>query len=147
MTASSLATIHTLTDIDYWHMTATCSICGKYSPIYVTRGSQIATCMAVLKKRPEWGVKNSDVIVEYIQKHKCTRCGLWGLGLEKDFKFFELHLPFGQKIRMLARTLEPEQLIQELEKRDLYCGKCYPYIVQSYRENNPTPKVEPKTGQ
>jgi hypothetical protein len=134
VTSSSLATAHVLTDIDFWHMTATCSVCGRHSPIYVTRGSQVATCLAVLRKRHDWGIRNSDVIVEYIQKHQCKRCGVWGLGLEKDFKFFELHLLYAQKIRILARTFEPEQLILELEKRDLYCGKCYPYIVESYRE-------------
>ncbi len=137
MTASNIATIHTLTDIDYWHMTATCSICGLHSPIYVTRGSQVATCLAVLRKRHDWGVRNSDVIVEYIQKHQCKRCGVWGLGLEKDFKFLEQQLPFAQKVRILARTLEPDQLRLELEKRDLYCGKCYPYVVEGYKENNP----------
>jgi hypothetical protein len=128
-------------------MTATCSVCGKHSPIFVTRGSQVTTCMTVLKKRHEWGIKNSDIIVEYIQKHQCKRCGVWGLGLEKDFKFFELPLPFAQKVRMLARTLEPEQLRLELEKRDLYCGKCYPYILESYKKNNPIPPVESKVSQ
>ena len=100
--------------------------------------------MGVLRKRHDWDIRNSDVTVEYIQKRQCKRCGVWGLGLEKDFKFVELRLPFAQRIRILARTLEPEQLRLELEKRDLYCGKCYPYIVESYRENNPISLGKPK---
>jgi hypothetical protein len=137
-----IAASHSLAEIDRERMTAVCSTCG-FTSIYFSRQLSIVVCEKEAENLNLWGKGNNRIIREYIQKHKCKRCGVWGLGLEKDFKFFELHLTLDRKIKRLARTIEPDELKLELEKRDLYCKKCYWYAEREYKQDIPIPPVKP----
>jgi hypothetical protein len=76
---------------------------------------------------------NTRLVHDYKRSHGCKRCGVQGLAPGK-YRFFDLPLPPEQKIRRLVVKLDPEQLIVELEKHDLYCQNCHPYVLEHYHK-------------
>jgi hypothetical protein len=91
------------------------------------------------KKRIE---ENTRLVHDHKRSHSCKRCGIqgWGPG---SLRFFECSLPRDRKIRRLSVKLEPEDLVVELEKHDLYCPTCYDRILTEYHRKNPAPPVKP----
>jgi hypothetical protein len=64
--------------------------------------------------------------------------------LEPDgFHFFEMHLPQEQRISVLLEKAGPEELIAELEKRDIYCKKCLCLVNHAFENNTPVPECRP----
>ena len=57
--------------------------------------------------------------------------------------FFEMHLPQEQRIWLLVEKAEPEELVAELEKRDLYCKKCLWLVNNAFANNTPVPEYRP----
>jgi hypothetical protein len=70
--------------------------------------------------------ENTKTFHEYKCRQTCKRCGARASVEPEEFKFFELYLP--RKLSTLVRKLNPEHFIAELEKRDLFCGRCYRFI-------------------
>jgi hypothetical protein len=82
------------------------------------------------KKRIE---ENTRLVHDYKRTHGCKRCGVQGLEPGK-IRFFESPFSPEQKIRRLMVKLDPEKLIVELEKHDLYCQNCHPYMLEQYKK-------------
>lgn len=127
------ALIHHLTQIDPEHRTAVCSVCGSVK-IYVSRSRQYSSwrcgkAFVVQGTQAKYARKeaNTELINEYKRRKVCKRCGYWSLD-PSEYRFFEIHLPRKEKIEILAWSASRERLIRELEKRDLYCKKCYRLI-------------------
>jgi hypothetical protein len=56
------------------------------------------------------------------------------------FNFFEMHLPKKLGIWRLVEKAGPEELMAELEKRDLYCKKCLGLINRCFANDTPVPE-------
>jgi hypothetical protein len=54
-----------------------------------------------------------------------------------------MHLPNEQKISVLKKTANSEQLLAELEKRDMYCMKCHQHEVNEFVRGIPVPPLKP----
>jgi hypothetical protein len=59
------------------------------------------------------------------------------------FDFFEKHLPKKQRISVLIVKAGPEELIAELEQRELYCKKCLRLVLNSFAKDTPVPEFRP----
>jgi hypothetical protein len=131
---------HHITDFDPENLTAVCSICG---PVTVYVSCRRYTSYPKKPVTPPESVydRNIKLINDYIQKHQCKRCGVWGLGAPENFRFFELHLPLRERIARLAHKANPESLKAELANRDLFCKTCYPHIKRFYTKNISIPPV------
>ena len=131
---------HHITDIDPENLTAVCSLCGPVT-IYVSCRRYTSYPKTETVGTIDIHDRNTKIIKDYIQKHKCKRCGVWGLGAPENFKFFELHLSLKQRLGRLAHKADSESLKSELGKRDLYCKKCYPHIAREYKKRSSAPLV------
>jgi hypothetical protein len=87
------------------------------------------------KKRIEG---NTRLVHEYKRSHGCKRCGIRVLE-PRRIRFFELPFPVDRKVRRLILKLDPEDLLVELEKHDLYCKNCYPEIRKAYHKKSSAP--------
>ena len=108
-------------------------------------------CCAISKTEAKVKMKNriqanQELVAQYIKTNGCKRCGVWGLGLAKKHKFFEMHLPKLRRVGHLVKFVNPELLKIELERRDLFCSKCYPHIVREVTHNISAPPVKPFIG-
>lgn len=138
---------HVLSRIDEDAKTAICSTCGVVEIHWRARRKsppprpKVAAKKPPFKPRIEQLEENSRIVTEYKRQHCCKRCGTWALDPDK-FRFFEAHLPRKQTISMLRRTANPEQLRDELEKRDMYCLLCHWYVLREFSKGIPVPPVK-----
>jgi hypothetical protein len=87
--------------------------------------------------------KNNTVLIDkYKIGHGCKRCKLFSSD-PAEFRFFEVLLPKARHISVLAQTIHPDSLTVELEKRDLYCRKCYRLMRKEATHNILAPPVKP----
>jgi hypothetical protein len=143
---------HKLSLIDPERRNAVCSICGPVK-ISISRWRSTVVCEnEIVASRPvRKGVQvkngmrvkeNMDLVNEYKRKCTCKRCGLYALE-PGGFNFFELHLPEEQRISKLVRTVNPELLLIELEKRDMYCRICYRLVRREFVHKIRVPEYKP----
>lgn len=135
---------HHITEIDPVNLTAVCSLCGPVT-IYVSCRRYTSYPKMEAAIPVDTYERNTKIIKDYIQKHKCKRCGVWGLGAPENFKFFELHLPLKQRVARLAHKTDSESLKVELSKREMYCKRCYSHIAREHKESISVPLVKPPT--
>lgn len=142
--------IHRLTQVDYERRTAVCSICGpvriavsphgKYN--YINRRCVNAKVSSATSAKNRRNAANKELINKYKLRKGCKRCGYRSPN-PKEFRLFELHLPRKEQIAILAWDGGRDRLLQELEKRDVYCWKCYRLIHREITHNIPAPPVKP----
>jgi hypothetical protein len=140
--------LHPLSNIDLENGTAVCERCGPVK-LYrdPRRDNQVpgGRPALTLRAREEERIRveeNTRIVNEYKRRHTCKRCG--ELGVEpKDFKFFEPHLPYAQRITTLIRTADPEFLRAEFEKRGMYCSHCHRLCLREFSQGIPVPPFKP----
>ena len=126
------APMHRLTQVDYEHRTAICSVCGSVKiTLYRHRNYDYLNrrCInAKLLQSTQGKIRRHAARLELINKYKlrngCKQCGYRSPD-PKEFRLFEIQLPRQEKIAILAWDSSRERLQQELAKRDVYCRKCY----------------------
>jgi hypothetical protein len=91
-------------------------------------------------KQPQ---QNTRIVSEYKQRHACKRCGSLAVVEQYKFGFFELQYPREQRILALVEKAEPEELLAELEKRDMYCKECLRLVNNAFANNSPVPEFRP----
>ena len=139
-TVSTRMKNHRLSDADLDRRIAVCSTCGPVK-IYISRTSVICKNQAIEIKNSRFN-ENIGIINEHKRRQTCKRCGYWSQK-PKDFKFFEMHLPKRLRISTLAYSTTPERLKFELNRRDMFCKKCYPLIRREVTDNIAAPPVKP----
>jgi hypothetical protein len=130
-------------EIDLEHQTAICSTCGLVE-IYVYHGPPKYQKSTSSKAKNVSYEENAQFVDDYKRRHKrtCKRCGVWVVN-PNEFQFFEQHLPRKQRISSLLWTLDADELIVELEKRDMYCKKCSGIVSNAFRQGVPVPPIIP----
>ena len=148
MSRQTLRKRHNLTLVDLEHATTVCAVCGPVEIIVSDAPREyIKKCCSVISQIEETSKKhirfleNIRLINEYIRSHVCKRCGYWSRE-PKGFRFFEMHLSKARRIASLVKTAKPERLKLELERRDMFCKKCYMLIRREVTQNIPAPPVK-----
>jgi len=148
---------HRLTAIDTEMRTAICSICGP-TDVYIDNSRRTVAYRCANQVR-NYGKKSADphhanrmetpvpdpkkqhleenkkIVHDYKRRQTCKRCNVWAL-VPEEFSFFELQFPREQRISRRIRVLSAEDLLIELEKRDLYCKRCYKIVCKEFRQNS-----------
>lgn len=143
------ATVHVLSEIDEGNRTAVCAKCG---PVRIHLNDSLPFAAGHPDAFPgsrsprfKYGQaqEGSKIITEYKRRRACKRCGSLAV-LEPDrFSFFELHLPQERRISALVKTAGPEELLAELETRDLYCHQCLGLVMHAFENNTEVPAFRP----
>jgi hypothetical protein len=128
------ARVHILSEIDEDKGTATCAKCG---PVRIERSSDPSFAAG------HAGAGPGSLVHEYKRRHVCKRCRAMAILEPGRFDFFEMHLPPEQRISVLIKTAGPEELVAELEKRDLYCPQCLDLLRHAFANNTPVPEFRP----
>jgi hypothetical protein len=145
----SSASVHILSAIDEENYTAICAKCG---PVRIDWKPGFPSAAGHLGAVPTSGVsetesiqvqENTRIVYEYKRRHACKRCGSMAI-LEPDgFLFFEMQFPEEQRISVLVEKTEPEELVAELEKRDMYCKNCLWLVIRAFTHNTPVLEFRP----
>ena len=145
------ARVHILSDIDEGNCTAICAKCGPVriewnaDPAFEA-GHLDAVPGSVSPKfkyrRPQ---EDTEIVSDYKRQRACKRCGSMAILTPDQFGFFEMHLPQEQRISVLIEKAEPEELIAELEKRDMYCNQCLDLVLDAFANHTPVHELRPFT--
>ena len=141
---------HSLTEIDRIKQTAVCAICGPVR-IYLKKRRRYQTQCCVNSGKSEATTlrfkrirENTELIKNNVRSRTCKRCGFWSMN-PNDFRFFEMHLPQKRRITALKNYMDKERLKIELERRDIFCNKCYPLIRKEVTHNISAPPLKPSS--
>jgi hypothetical protein len=98
--------------------------------------------MSTVGKRRNRFKDNTVLIKKYKISHGCKRCKLYSSD-PAEFRFLELNLPKARHLSVLAQTMRADYLIEEMEKRDLFCRKCHRLMRREVTRNIAAPPVKP----
>lgn len=132
------ARIHILSQIDEENNTAICIKCG---PVKVDWNA--SPSLKALATDHEQVQENTRLVTGYKRRHACKRCGSMAVLQPDGFAFFEMHLPKQKRIAVLLERANAEELLAELDRRDLYCKKCLRLVHNSFASNTPVPEFRP----
>jgi hypothetical protein len=138
-----LSKSHILSDIDKEKRTAVCSRCGPIAIRFSNPRSPAYREPAEVRQQRI--ADNKKLVQTYMRQHACKRCGVRDPN-PNNFKFLQIHLPRAQKIGELIRSATSEQLLAEMEKRDMYCRSCHRYKTNEYSRGIPVPPLKQFTG-
>jgi hypothetical protein len=138
------ARVHILSNIDEEKRTAICAKCG---PVRVEWHPSPAFTPGQpgLGPKPGRVLENTRLVTEYKRQHCCKRCGSMAILEPEKFGFFEMHLPQDQRFAVLLGSLEAEELMVEMEKREIFCRECLWLVNRGFIDHTPVPEYKPFT--